>query len=199
VKSRGSLILLLVRLVFSRYEFLVVFRQVRVWDRKSAGRSRVRVKPIARISQQGAKTTRWATFFKYNIGCTQKTGNKHEMEGTYFIMGVGGGGTTGLPAGGDLVCVRSVRGASGQDFSNSCRGGQKISTLTGPCCEKAAALDKSSDPDLCQPHKHLFCCAYFPVEISTKLNRYFYHCSSITYYIHYFVFLVVQGRDSSTK
>ena len=42
------------------------------------------VKTVARISQQGAKTTRWATFSKYNIGCTQKPGAKHEMEDTYF-------------------------------------------------------------------------------------------------------------------
>jgi len=32
-----SLILLLVRLIFSQYEFLVVFRQVVVWDRKVQG------------------------------------------------------------------------------------------------------------------------------------------------------------------
>jgi len=38
MKRMSSLILLLVRLVFRRNEFLVVFRQVRVWDRKSAGR-----------------------------------------------------------------------------------------------------------------------------------------------------------------
>ena len=41
MKRMSSLILLLVRLVFRRNEFLVVFRQVRVWDRKSAGRARV--------------------------------------------------------------------------------------------------------------------------------------------------------------
>jgi len=34
-----SLILLLVGLVFSHYEFLVVFRQVWVWDRKKGGRA----------------------------------------------------------------------------------------------------------------------------------------------------------------
>jgi len=53
--------------------------------------------------------------------------------------------------------------------------------------------------NLCQPPKHLFCCEYFAVEISTKLIHYFYHCSSMAFYINYFVFLVVQGRDSSTK
>jgi len=37
MKSMSSMILLLVRLLFSRNEFSVVFRQVRVWYRKSAG------------------------------------------------------------------------------------------------------------------------------------------------------------------
>jgi len=117
----GSLILLLVRLVFSRYEFLVVFRQVRVWDRKSAGRARVRVKPVARISQQGAKTTRWATFFKYNIECTQKTGNKHEMEGTYFKMG-------GAPLASPLAatwCVLEVYVAGAGKISQTPAGVEK--------------------------------------------------------------------------
>jgi len=73
-----------------------------------------------------AKTTRWATFFKYSIGYTPKPGAKHEMEGTYFK---GGDGRASLasPLATTLVCVRNVRGGSGQDFSNSYRSGQKIS------------------------------------------------------------------------
>jgi len=43
----------LLDLVFNRYEFLIVFWQVRVWDKKSAGG--VLVKTIARISQQGGQ------------------------------------------------------------------------------------------------------------------------------------------------
>jgi len=122
MKSMGSLILLLVRLVFSQYEFLVVFRQVRVWDRKSAGRARVRVKPVARISQQGAKTTRWATFFKYNIGCTQKAGNKHEMEGTYFKKGGPAPLASPLAA---TWCVLEVYGAGAGKISQTPAGVDK--------------------------------------------------------------------------
>ena len=51
----------------------------------------------------------------------------------------------------------------------------------------------------CQPCKDLSCCEYFPAEIPTKLNQYFYHYGSIAFYIHYFVFIMFQGHDSSTK
>jgi len=125
IKSMGSLILLLVGLVFSRYEILVVFWQVRVWDRKSAGGARVGVKTVARISQQGGQNHKVGHIFKYNIGCTQKLGAKHEIEDTYF-KGWWGGGGAASPLETTLVCVRSLRGGSGQEFSNSCRSGQKM-------------------------------------------------------------------------
>ena len=52
---------------------------------------------------------------------------------------------------------------------------------------------------VCQPCKHLSSCEYFPAEIPTKLNQYFYHYDSITFHIHYFVQVMVQGPDSSKK
>ena len=51
---------------------------------------------------------------------------------------------------------------------------------------------------LCQPRKHLSYCEYFPAN-ETKPTRYFYHYSSIAYYIHYFVFVMFLGHDSSAK
>jgi len=47
-------------------------------------------RPVARISQQGApKTTRGATFFKYNIGCMQQPGNQTWNGGPDFKWGSG--------------------------------------------------------------------------------------------------------------
>jgi len=71
------------------------------------------------------------------------------MKWSAHILKGGGVGRAPLasPLATTLVCVRSVRGESGQDFSNSCRSGQKISTLTGFCCRKTASLDKSSDAE----------------------------------------------------
>jgi len=45
-----------------------------------------------------------------------------------------------------------------------------------------------------QPCKHLSCSEDFPAEIPTKLNRYFYHHSSVACYIHYLVVVMVQGK-----
>jgi len=53
--------------------------------------------------------------------------------------------------------------------------------------------------EVCQPRKYLSCSKYFAAEIPTKLNRYFYHYNAITFYIHYFVQVMVQGYDSSKK
>jgi len=108
--------------------------------------ARVRVKTVARISQQGGQNHKVGHIFKNNIGCTQKPGAKHEMEDTYFKRGAGRE-PLASPLATTLVCFRSLRGGSGQEFSNSCRSGQKIYTLTGLCCRKTAALDKSSDAE----------------------------------------------------
>jgi len=48
-----------------------------------------------------------------------------------------------------------------------------------------------------QLRKHLSCGEYLPAEISAQHNRYF--IVIVPYYINYFVFVMGQAHDSSTK
>jgi len=48
--------------------------------------------PSPGIRRRGAETTKGGIFFKYNIGCMQQPGAKHEMGSTDFKWGEG---TTG--------------------------------------------------------------------------------------------------------
>ena len=97
------------------------------------------------------------------------------------------------------VRVRSVWGGNGQDFSNSSGAGLNFANA-------GWKQTKNFNPGrtlvetwqhwkikrwpvmlkVCQPHKNLSC-EYFPAEIPTKLNWYFYHYNFRTFYIHYFV------------
>ena len=109
-------------------------------------------RPLPGFRSTAAKTTRWATFFKYYLGCTQKLlacfGRGPNMKWkTHILKGGAGRAPLASPLATTLVCVRRVRGGSGQDFSNSCRSRQKISTVTRLCCRKTAAPDKTSDAD----------------------------------------------------
>jgi len=84
-----------------------------------------------------------------------------------------------------------MRGGRGQNFQPALAS-----------CRNATTLEKLKRWPVmlkCQPCKDLSCCEYFPAEIPTKLNQYFYHYGSIAFYIHYFVFIMFQGHDSSTK
>jgi len=83
----------------------------------------VRVKTAARISQQGGQNTRWATFFKYIIGCMQKPGAEHEMEDTYFKRGWGGHHWP--PRWRRPWCVLEVYGAGAGKISQTPAGADK--------------------------------------------------------------------------
>ena len=155
-------------------------------------------RPLPRFRSRAAKATGWATFFKYIIGCTQKPGAEHEMEDTYFKRGRGGHHWP--PCWRRPWYVLEVYGAgAGKNSQTPAGADKKFQPAQDSVVERQQHQTNQVMLILCQPRKHLFCCEYFPGEISTKLNRYFYHCSSITFFFHYFVFLVVQGRDSSTK
>jgi len=95
------------------------------------------------------------------------------------VCEVGAGKIFPTPAG--RVSILRMRGGSRQKFL----------TRAGLYCRNTAALEKFKCwpviLKVCQPRKHLSCCEYFPAEIPTKLNQYFYHHNSITFCIHYFV------------
>ena len=82
--------------------------------------------------------------------------------------------------------VRSVRGGSGQDFSNSsgaglnfANAGRKQTNIFNP--GRTLLKNKHGSTrkikgwpvtlKVCQPRNHLSCCEYFPSEIPTKLSR----------------------------
>ena len=117
IKSMGSLILLLVGLVFSRYEILVVFWQVRVWDRKSAGGARVGVKTVARISQQGGQNHKVGHIFKYKLDVRRNRGPNMKWR-THILKG-GRDGYHWPPRWRRPWCVLEVYGAGAGKISQT--------------------------------------------------------------------------------
>ena len=144
-KYIGFLILLLVGLVFSRYEFSdrCGFETKKCGRGVGAGQDRCQDFAAGRPKPQGGP------HFLNTILDVRRNRGPNIKWRTHILKGVAGAGQAPLasPLATTLVCVRSLRGGSGQEFSNSCRSGQKISTLTGLCCRKTAALDKSSDAE----------------------------------------------------
>jgi len=78
----------------------------------------VGVKTVARISQQGGQNHKVGHIFKYKLDVRRNRGPNMKWR-THILKGGRDGVPLASPLATTLMCVRSVRGGSGQDFSNS--------------------------------------------------------------------------------